>query len=110
MSDNICSICLDNFKNPLTQPCGHTFCTDCFDELIKHRSSNAAIKCPLCRQNILSTEKRFILLSNAELLRRKELRRQIKALLIGLFISFIYILFKIYFVPWFYGIKNTCHK
>ena len=98
MSDNICSICLDNFKNPITQPCGHTFCTDCFNELIKHRTSNAAIKCPLCRQNILSTEKRFILLSNAELLRRKELRRQIKALLIGLFI-FFYILFKIYFVP-----------
>jgi len=110
MSDNICSICLDNFKNPITQPCGHTFCTDCFDELIKHRSSNAAIKCPLCRQNILSTEKRFILLSNAELLRRKELRGQIKALLIGLLISFIYILFKTSFIPWFYGIKNTCKK
>ena len=43
MSDNICSICLDNF-NPITQPCGHTFCTDCFNELIKHRTSNAAIK------------------------------------------------------------------
>ena len=74
MSDNICSICLDNFKNPITQPCGHTFCTDCFNELIKHRTSNAAIKCPLCRQNILSTEKDLSYYRNAELLRRKELR------------------------------------
>ncbi|KAG7462182.1 hypothetical protein MATL_G00199790 [Megalops atlanticus] len=40
-----CSICLDLFKEPVTTPCGHSFCRACLDRL--DRSA-----CPLCQERL----------------------------------------------------------
>ena len=39
----ICSICHDNFTDPITLICTHSFCYSCIYEAINHRS-----KCPIC--------------------------------------------------------------
>lgn len=43
-----CSICLDIFDNPVSTPCGHSYCMECIGEYwngVKH------YQCPLCKQN-----------------------------------------------------------
>lgn len=39
-----CSICTAIFNNPVTTPCGHTFCKFCLE-----KSKQQASKCPYCR-------------------------------------------------------------
>ena len=38
-----CSICRDLFSDPMTLPCLHTFCIQCFKRIIEYRH-----RCPLC--------------------------------------------------------------
>ncbi|KAM3143058.1 hypothetical protein pb186bvf_004876 [Paramecium bursaria] len=46
----VCSLCLNQFKNPATLHCGHTFCNSCLITYIQiSRSKNC--KCPLCKRN-----------------------------------------------------------
>lgn len=43
----LCSICLDVFDNPVSTPCGHSFCMTCIGhywDSVKH------CQCPLCKQ------------------------------------------------------------
>ncbi|RXN21460.1 E3 ubiquitin- ligase TRIM39-like protein [Labeo rohita] len=43
----LCSICLDVFDNPVSTPCGHSFCMTCIShywDAVKH------CQCPLCKQ------------------------------------------------------------
>ncbi|XP_048041733.1 E3 ubiquitin-protein ligase TRIM39 isoform X2 [Megalobrama amblycephala] len=43
----LCSICLDVFDNPVSAPCGHSFCMAC----IRHYWDTAKhCQCPLCKQ------------------------------------------------------------
>ncbi|XP_067301943.1 E3 ubiquitin-protein ligase TRIM39 [Pseudorasbora parva] len=43
----LCSICLDVFDNPVSTPCGHSFCMSC----IRHYWDTAKqCQCPLCKQ------------------------------------------------------------
>ncbi|XP_059381641.1 E3 ubiquitin-protein ligase TRIM39-like [Carassius carassius] len=43
----LCSICLDVFDNPVSTPCGHSFCMNC----IGHYFDSVKIcQCPLCKQ------------------------------------------------------------
>lgn len=44
---NVCSICLDTYKQPKLLPCFHTFCLDCLLRLIK---VNNILACPICRE------------------------------------------------------------
>nr|XP_044601950.1 E3 ubiquitin/ISG15 ligase TRIM25-like isoform X1 [Equus asinus] len=42
-----CSICLEPFKEPVTTPCGHSFCGACLDA--SWASRGAPYRCPQCR-------------------------------------------------------------
>uniref|UniRef100_A0A667X1Y5 RING-type domain-containing protein n=1 Tax=Myripristis murdjan TaxID=586833 RepID=A0A667X1Y5_9TELE len=44
----LCSICLDVFTEPVTTPCGHSFCKSC---LQRNLDLNLAM-CPLCKQHL----------------------------------------------------------
>ncbi|XP_053655913.2 uncharacterized protein [Cherax quadricarinatus] len=45
-----CNICLDLLNNPLTTKCGHSFCGDCIQQVVKGPRNTA--HCPLCMANI----------------------------------------------------------
>ena len=49
-----CGICLEEWKNPLTLPCGHSFCDGCLDEWRSRYGVKEEMrkKCPICRAHI----------------------------------------------------------
>ncbi|CAG12264.1 unnamed protein product, partial [Tetraodon nigroviridis] len=46
-----CSICLDVLKNPVTIPCGHSYCSACIENYWDQDSYPALFACPQCRQH-----------------------------------------------------------
>ncbi len=50
-----CTLCMRLLFEPVTTPCGHTFCRRCFSLSLDHRT-RASAKCPLCR-TVLHTGK-----------------------------------------------------
>lgn len=49
-----CSICLDFLKDPVTIPCGHTFCIDCLKAFWDLARERKHFSCPQCRQTFKS--------------------------------------------------------
>ncbi|KAM8971882.1 LON peptidase N-terminal domain and RING finger protein 1-like [Pelodytes ibericus] len=47
LSDVECSLCIRMFLEPVTTPCGHTFCRECLERCMDHRPY-----CPLCKQSL----------------------------------------------------------
>nr|XP_006138371.1 LON peptidase N-terminal domain and RING finger protein 1-like [Pelodiscus sinensis] len=47
VSDLECSLCIRMFFEPVTTPCGHTFCKECLERSLDHRPN-----CPLCKQSL----------------------------------------------------------
>ncbi|XP_012712457.2 tripartite motif-containing protein 16 [Fundulus heteroclitus] len=45
-----CSICLDVLKDPVTIPCGHSFCINCVQEHWNSEDQRGTYKCPQCRK------------------------------------------------------------
>ncbi|XP_051560451.1 zinc-binding protein A33-like isoform X2 [Myxocyprinus asiaticus] len=45
----ICSICLDIFNNPVSTPCGHSFCLACITSYWEGQGK--ACLCPLCKES-----------------------------------------------------------
>ncbi|KAI4879375.1 hypothetical protein NFI96_019445 [Prochilodus magdalenae] len=43
-----CSICLDIFDNPVSTPCGHSFCMTCIG---RYWQGAKLCQCPLCKEN-----------------------------------------------------------
>nr|XP_046176120.1 LON peptidase N-terminal domain and RING finger protein 2-like isoform X2 [Oncorhynchus gorbuscha] len=46
-SDMDCSVCMRLFYEPVTTPCGHTFCMKCLERCLDHNPN-----CPVCKENI----------------------------------------------------------
>ncbi|XP_047440806.1 LON peptidase N-terminal domain and RING finger protein 3-like [Mugil cephalus] len=46
-SDLECSLCMRLFYEPVTTPCGHTFCLRCLERCLDHNP-----KCPLCKEEL----------------------------------------------------------
>ncbi|XP_061784555.1 E3 ubiquitin/ISG15 ligase TRIM25-like [Nerophis lumbriciformis] len=42
-----CGVCLDVLKEPVTIPCGHSYCSDCISS---YWDDDSNVKCPQCRQ------------------------------------------------------------
>ncbi|NXM29534.1 LONF1 protein, partial [Oxyruncus cristatus] len=47
VSDFECSLCMRLFYEPVTTPCGHTFCKGCLERCLDH-----APQCPLCKESL----------------------------------------------------------
>uniref|UniRef100_A0A8C5D9Y3 RING-type E3 ubiquitin transferase n=1 Tax=Gouania willdenowi TaxID=441366 RepID=A0A8C5D9Y3_GOUWI len=48
--DCVCPVCLEIFVEPVTLPCTHTYCKECFLQAV----DKASLCCPLCRIRISS--------------------------------------------------------
>ncbi|XP_069510085.1 LON peptidase N-terminal domain and RING finger protein 1 isoform X3 [Ambystoma mexicanum] len=46
-ADFECSLCVRMFFEPVTTPCGHSFCKECLERCLDHRPC-----CPLCKQSL----------------------------------------------------------
>lgn len=46
-TDLECSLCMRLFYEPVTTPCGHTFCLKCLERCLDHNPN-----CPLCKENL----------------------------------------------------------
>ena len=54
VTDETCGICLEDSKDPLDLPCGHSFCDGCLDEWRSRYGVDEEMrtKCPICRARI----------------------------------------------------------
>ncbi|XP_056136079.1 LON peptidase N-terminal domain and ring finger 1, like [Lampris incognitus] len=46
-TDLECSLCMRLFYEPVTTPCGHTFCKNCLERCLDHTP-----QCPLCKESL----------------------------------------------------------
>ncbi|XP_042627744.1 tripartite motif-containing protein 16-like [Cyprinus carpio] len=47
----ICSVCLDRLKEPVTIPCGHSYCMSCIIDCWEQKEQEPPYCCPQCRES-----------------------------------------------------------
>ncbi|XP_041659371.1 E3 ubiquitin/ISG15 ligase TRIM25-like isoform X2 [Cheilinus undulatus] len=45
-----CSVCLEILRDPVTIPCGHSYCLDCIEDYWNRAKHKGQYTCPQCRQ------------------------------------------------------------
>ncbi|XP_018531774.1 E3 ubiquitin/ISG15 ligase TRIM25 isoform X1 [Lates calcarifer] len=45
-----CSVCLEVLRDPVTIPCGHSYCLDCIEDYWNRAKKKGQYSCPQCRQ------------------------------------------------------------
>jgi len=51
-----CSICLEDFNDPKSLPCLHTFCLECLRSHCRDKLPGDELLCPVCRKGCLVPE------------------------------------------------------
>lgn len=77
---NVCSICLENFRDPYNLPCEHFFCGICLIGylkkcLIQEGEDKNTCPCPLCRTKILVSNYTMVELDDVRKLRQLSFSR-----------------------------------
>uniref|UniRef100_A0A672PEG5 RING-type domain-containing protein n=1 Tax=Sinocyclocheilus grahami TaxID=75366 RepID=A0A672PEG5_SINGR len=49
-----CSICLELLRDPVTIPCGHSYCMSCINECWNTNDQKGKYRCPQCRHTFNS--------------------------------------------------------
>ena len=62
----LCSICRDVFSDPVTTPCGHSYCRAC---VTRHWDTAEVCRCPLCQQTFRPRPKVSVSIVLSEMVR-----------------------------------------